>query len=89
MIDAKNDRLIPISEIAKENPLLGYVSNVTWWRWATKGVHGVRLETLRLGRALFTTDDAIARFIASCSETTATKDSQRTPAPREMEASRA
>jgi hypothetical protein len=31
-------------------------------RWATSGVRGVKLETVRLGGALFTSREAIQRF---------------------------
>ena len=33
-------------------------------RWATRGVRGVRLEYVKVGRSCVTTADAIARFVA-------------------------
>ncbi|HUU12342.1 MAG TPA: DUF1580 domain-containing protein [Terriglobia bacterium] len=32
------------------------------WRWSTRGLHGVRLETLRCGGTLVTSREAIQRF---------------------------
>lgn len=47
------------------------VNPTTVWRWAARGVKGVRLETyLRAGRR-FTTKEAFARF---CAATTAAAD---------------
>jgi hypothetical protein len=38
------------------------------WRWATKGIKGVRLATISLGRYRYTTVNALERFIAETSE---------------------
>jgi hypothetical protein len=35
----------------------------TIWRWAIKGLRGVRLQTIALGRYRYTTERAIERFI--------------------------
>lgn len=40
----------------------------TIWRWAIKGMRGVRLRTISLGRYRYTTESAIERFIAEISE---------------------
>jgi hypothetical protein len=37
------------------------------WRWATKGVKGVHLATISLGRYRYTTVSALERFIAETS----------------------
>ena len=37
------------------------------WRWATKGIKGVRLATISLGRFRFTTEGALERFITETS----------------------
>lgn len=39
----------------------------TVWRWAIKGVRGVRLHTIALGRFRFTTEQALEQFIAATS----------------------
>ena len=38
------------------------------WRWATKGIKGVRLATISLGRYRYTTVSALERFIAETSQ---------------------
>jgi len=32
------------------------------WRWARKGCHGTRLETIKIGSMLFTSIQAVQRF---------------------------
>jgi hypothetical protein len=44
------------------------------WRWATKGIKGVRLATISLGRFRYTTESALERFIAETSRLDAGKD---------------
>lgn len=39
----------------------------TIWRWATKGLRGVRLRTISLGRYRYTTQSALERFIEDTS----------------------
>jgi len=39
----------------------------TIWRWAIKGVRGVRLRTIALGRYRYTTQSALERFIEETS----------------------
>lgn len=34
----------------------------TTFRWAQRGLRGVRLETIRIGGALYTSDEALQRF---------------------------
>jgi hypothetical protein len=35
----------------------------TLWRWATRGAYGTKLDTVRVGRAVMTSRQAITRFI--------------------------
>jgi hypothetical protein len=44
------------------------------WRWATKGIKGVRLATIALGRYRYTTVSALERFIAETSQPDAGQD---------------
>ena len=44
------------------------------WRWATKGIKGVRLATTALGRYRYTTVSALERFIAETSQPDAGRD---------------
>jgi hypothetical protein len=38
----------------------------TIWRWVVKGHKGIRLESLRVGGRVLTTEGAIARFLITC-----------------------
>ena len=38
----------------------------TIYRWATRGVGGVRLEVAKIGGRLVTTTEALERFVMSC-----------------------
>jgi hypothetical protein len=44
------------------------------WRWATKGIRGIRLATIALGRFRYTTESALERFIAETSQLDAGTD---------------
>lgn len=35
------------------------------WRWCSKGVHGVRLRTVRIGRRCYSTPDEFRAFLAA------------------------
>ena len=63
----------------------------TVWRWAQKGVRGVRLETYVLGGRRYTTDDAYLRFIqatteAACCQAPLLPNAHRTTAIEQAEA---
>ncbi len=55
------------------------VSTPTIWRWASKGVRGVRLRTLRFGRAIVTTAADLERFGRELAEATSTTDADARP----------
>ena len=40
------------------------VNTSTTWRWALRGVRGVKLETFSVGARRFTTHEAFGRFVA-------------------------
>jgi hypothetical protein len=46
-------------------------NTATIWRWAIKGLRGVRLQTIALGRYRYTTERAIERFIDQTSAVSA------------------
>jgi len=46
------------------------LNRATLWRWALKGVGGVRLQTVSLGSARLTTDADIAAFMRALSNRT-------------------
>lgn len=55
----------------------------TIWRWAIKGIRGVRLRTISLGRYRYTSESALERFIT---ETSGALPGERGPTQREPEA---
>ena len=58
--------LIPIAEAAKRLPGRPHVS--TLHRWSQRGCKGVKLQITRVGSRIFTTEEALQRFIDQCSE---------------------
>jgi len=58
------------------------VSTSTVWRWATKGVGGIVLESTVIGGVRHTSQAAIDRFLAAVNEC-ATKPCQRPQHPRQ------
>ncbi len=66
MIDITEESLIPLSEVAAYVPSSrpGKRLNVaTVWRWATAGVGGHRLETVKVGGSTYTSVEAVKRFV--------------------------
>lgn len=57
------DDLIPLVEAAKRSPGRPNVSTV--YRWVQKGVHGVRLKVVSVGRTRFTTSQWLREFFES------------------------
>ncbi len=52
--------------------IASHPSPATLYRWALKGVRGVRLETVMMGGRRYTSDEAVDRFFARLSEPQAT-----------------
>ena len=61
MIDIHAETLLTLSEAAKLLPDRPHPS--TLHRWRLNGVHGVRLESVQIGRKRYTSQEALARFI--------------------------
>jgi hypothetical protein len=61
MINFENEQLLSLADAAKELPNRPNVA--TLWRWRTKGIRGVRLETLLCGGRRMTSREALARFL--------------------------
>ena len=72
MIDHETEDLVPFESCGQL--ILGRPSRCTTFRWAFKGVRGVKLETLVCGNKRFTSKEAIARFVAA-------QNTPETPAP--------
>lgn len=78
---------ISLTDLAKDED-----RNVsTVWRWAQRGVRGVKLETFNVGGRRFTTREAFARFVEATTEAAqgSPVQSPRTNRQREAAISRA
>ena len=66
MIDWQSETLIPFAEAAKHVPgRRGHVA--TLYRWAQRRTNP--LETIKIGTRVYTSEEAIGRFIAGCNGT--------------------
>ena len=61
-IDLKSDELISFAAAARTCPGKS-VDPQTIYRWAKHGVRGVRLDSCKVGRHRYTTEDAVVEFI--------------------------
>jgi len=60
------EELLTLTDAAHETP--GRPTVRTLWRWSSKGVRGVRLQTLKVGGRTFTSREALNRFLAELNE---------------------
>lgn len=93
MIDIRSEKLIRLVDV----PGLPWLptrrggatlARSTVWRWATKGINGVTLETVAIGRALCTTEAALMRFLERLAMPAATSTTS-TPSQRRKAIERA
>jgi hypothetical protein len=65
MIDYAKDDLITLDVAAGLLPKVRDtpVHKSTMWRWASRGVKGVRLETIKVGGKTYTTKAALDEFM--------------------------
>lgn len=61
--------VLSMSQAAKELPGRPHVS--TLWRWANRGVRGVKLETVCIGDRIFTSRQSLTRFIEATQQRSA------------------
>jgi len=64
-VDLAHEELLTLAEAARALPRLRNERKVhvsTLYRWISRGVRGVRLEAVRLGRTLVTSREALQRF---------------------------
>ena len=65
-IDVSQDNLLSLSQAARFVKLGGRsFAPSTIWRWYRKGVAGVKLETICIGRTRYTSVEALQRFFAA------------------------
>jgi hypothetical protein len=89
MIDVNTECVGPFSEAADWLPRCRRgkegrgtkVALSTFWRWATIGLKGIRLETIYIGSVRCTSKEALKRFFERVSEAKAGGASQDDPQP--------
>ena len=67
MLDLLSEQVVTLCEAAKRLPRLRKNRPVhvsTLWRWALRGLRGVRLETTMIGGVRVTSTEALQRFFA-------------------------
>lgn len=76
-IDINREQLLSLADAAKRLPGRPDVSSL--WRWRKRGARGgVKLETIACGERVYTSVEALQRFVAAC---TTSASSGTTPAP--------
>ena len=60
MIDIQKEQVVSLTKATHEVPKKPHVS--TLFRWAQKGVRGIRLETIQIGGTRCTSLEALQRF---------------------------
>ena len=69
-IDLKHEEILSLKDAANSIPAIDGKSPhlSTVWRWARKGLNGVRLDYVRIGRRVCTSREAINRFVNALAE---------------------
>lgn len=64
MIDLDRERVLSLADAAQTVPAPDgkHPATSTLWRWCRRGVRGVRLEYVRIGRRIFTSRESLTRF---------------------------
>jgi hypothetical protein len=62
-IDSRTEKLIPLFAAGNALPMPTKPSRPTLWRWKTRGVRGRVLETIRVGGRIYTSIEALERFL--------------------------
>lgn len=84
MIDMNKEELLSLTEATKTIPPIdGKRPHVgSLWRWTSKGVRGVKLDHLRVGRRVVTTREALQRFFQAVAEAPAPERAPQQRKPR-------
>jgi hypothetical protein len=84
MIDAFNEKLLTITEAAAICPPVHGKKphHVTVWRWLKFGLEGVKLEHVRVGRNVCTTEGALNTFFHALANASQVNQ---TSAPKQIE----
>ena len=75
MIDIESEELGSLNKAAKWFPTRPHCSTV--WRWGTRGVRGVHLDTVTIGGRRYTSREAVQRFLEATQATTSQSVSAR------------
>lgn len=69
-IDLNNETLGSLSEITRLLPPYQgrRIHPSTLWRWSSRGIRGIRLETIRLGGRILCSVEAVTRFSAKLAD---------------------
>ena len=57
------ERVLTLKDVTNHVPTRPCFTTV--WRWVTAGIHGIRLETYRIGKQRITSQEAVGRFLAA------------------------
>ena len=70
-IDPGREDLLSLTEATKVIPKINRnrIARSTLWRWCRKGLRGVHLEYVRVGRDIATSREALNRFFVMLAET--------------------
>ncbi len=82
MIDIFKDNILSLSGAAKSIPAVDgkHPNPSTVYRWIADGVGGVKLDSVRIGRRLCTSKEALQKFMDELSAAPAPKSKPRTTA---------
>jgi len=89
MIDISTETVLTLTEAAKRLPQRRRGSRphvATMYRWAQRGVKGVRLETIQVGGTCCTSLEALQRFFDALSEPRTPASNKHPDRQREIEA---
>jgi hypothetical protein len=70
-----NEERISLSQLAQEQD----VATTTTWRWISRGVRSVRLESFSIGGRRWTTRQAFARFVQATTQAANSHAANSTP----------
>lgn len=78
-INIENEILLSLTEVTKVLPTVNgrRPSIATLWRWCRRGLRGVRLEYVRVGRNIATSKEALNRFFNALAAADTLPDKQR------------
>jgi hypothetical protein len=82
MIDHSQETVVPLGEAGHYLPHRGdgrALHRSTLQRWTRRGICGVRLETLRVGGIVYTSVEALGRFLEKTNLAAASRSSEAVP----------